>query len=67
MSWTYRVRENKDCELYEIVEYYMGEPFEGAWSHTEPGSGTLEGLRWQLEEMLKALDKPILRGEDAAE
>lgn len=67
MSWTYRVfkqvhkyDDGETEEIFSIREYYTEH---GLWSQ-EPDPVVsidgIEGLKWQLTEMLKALGKPIL-------
>jgi hypothetical protein len=76
-TWTYRVRKKpiSTTEVgYGIVEVYSSTNGGDAWTRNdmapvavgEPGdpnadAKALDELRWQLTEMLKALDKPILK------
>ena len=73
MSWNYRVLEKTytqfdDEKTYGIVEAYYddGNDLEyvtGRTEYIEPSGDTLKELRWALEEMLKALDKEIIKEE----
>jgi hypothetical protein len=82
VTWTYRVRKKalSATEIaYGLVEVYNTTDGDG-WTRNdmapiaimEPGDPTgdakaLDELRWQLERMLEALDKPILEDGDTAE
>lgn len=63
----------EDTPWYDIVEAHYGSK-ENADNHKSngwtvdgiaPGSEDIEGLRWELEHMLAALDKPIIEDEPA--
>ena len=64
MSWNYRILANKVDKLYYITEAYYddaqvtvrGYVAEGV----QPAGETLDELRWCLEEMLEAFNRPIL-------
>ena len=74
MTWTYRVRKKAITGTkvgYGLVEVYSSANGESCTDCTVPTSimkpgdplsdaKALDDLRWQLTEMLKALDKPIL-------
>lgn len=48
---------------YGIIEYYDGGGYSGfvsLYSDDELGNDPIQSLRWQLERMLEALDKPVL-------
>lgn len=70
-SWNHRVMRlpsGTDEEFLGIHEVYYddeGKP-NGYTKHAVSVSGTegIEGLRWQLDHMIKALGKPILTPED---
>ena len=66
MSWNYRVV--KDGEFYSIHEAYYNKGNDKARSITEtsvlPVGEDVKELRWILERMLEALDKPVLDYED---
>jgi hypothetical protein len=77
MSWNYRVIEFKADEgtLYQqIHEVYYDDAGKPASYTTNPihpvayqedgGDDMAAALRWQLEHMLKALDKPVLTEKD---
>ena len=69
MSWNYRVVQQGPSldETYAIHEVYYhedGRPRSAALRPADAFSGSLEGLRWQLEQMTLALDKPVLTEED---
>jgi hypothetical protein len=69
MSWNYRVYKKRhagygDCEYtlredYQDIGLYTAEP-QAAGVFEDDEKKALEMLRWQLEMMLKALDKPVL-------
>ena len=73
MSWDYRVLEKTytafdDEKTYGIVEAYYDDENDlkyvtGRTEYIEPSGDTLEELRWTLEEMLKALDKEMIKEE----
>jgi hypothetical protein len=52
-----------DAVEYGIVEFYSPDGWTGfiePWSDEMTDAEAIDSLRWQLTEMLKALDKPIL-------
>lgn len=68
MSWNYRVVHKTYTEtdgtfthIYGIHEYYS-DPITWTDDAVEVESETVEGLRWVLEHMLKALDEPVIEG-----
>jgi hypothetical protein len=82
MPWNYRVMSrnyavpgsNEPETVFEIHEVYFDLDKETSeetrLSPTvdpiTPGSDSLEGLRWELEHMLAALDRPVLAYEEDA-
>ena len=74
MSWNFRVVRRVWPEHGAEVEYAIHEAYYGEAGEAkvegltvdavDPHSDTLEGLRWCLEQMLKALDKPVLEYDD---
>lgn len=63
-------RKSEPTELrYEIHEVFYKDDGKKSWTDepAAPGSETLDGLRWVLTSMLKALDKPVLDYETGAE
>lgn len=72
--WSYRVRRVR-CKgeaWYEMVEaHYVSraaadrnEHYATSAEGTVPGSETIEGLRWTLEQMLEAFAKPVIDNRD---
>jgi hypothetical protein len=82
-TWTYRVRKkaiNATEVGYGLVELYNSRNGGDAWTRNDmapiailesgdPNSDAkaLDELRWQLNAMLKALDKPILNDDGTSE
>jgi hypothetical protein len=76
MPWAYRVMRQKFKvpmkdeyrDFYGIHEVYYDDTPDDPCSYTKDtiraDADSLEDLRWCLEEMLKALDKPILEYKD---
>jgi hypothetical protein len=68
MSWRHRIvhrtytHKNGEIEhIYGIHECYT-DPYGWTENPVDVSSDTVEGLRWVLEHMLKALDEPIIEG-----
>lgn len=75
-TWDYRVvAKTKDnpvvgpVEEYEILEvYYNDNDIIDGWAKVEPYGESEEGLRRDLELMIRAFDRPVLvMGEDLKE
>lgn len=74
MGWNYRVYRRKINDdpggapyFYSIHEAYYAEPEEvSSYSKNPiaPVASSLDELRWSLEKMLAALDKPVLDYEE---
>lgn len=69
MTWNYRVVSFDQSEYgeppwLEICEVYY-DPSGNPNAHTSTGvpvsSESIEGLKWVLEQMIEALDKPIIQ------
>lgn len=71
MSWNHRVLRrvykakdtDGDIETFEVCEAYTGEPGLGWTGPIAPFGETLADLKWELESMLKAVER-TLAGED---
>jgi hypothetical protein len=68
MTWNHRVvKKNYDGEIqYGIHEAFYNDKDELINITVDPvevASETIEGLRWTLQKMLEALDKPIIDDE----
>lgn len=65
MSWNYRVSE-EEGEFFIREVYYDkdGKPDLHSVFAIAPSGESLEDLRWDLEAMLAALDKPIISPKD---
>lgn len=67
--WNYRVIKEVDADSGDVTlsirEYYYGLSL---WSAVPDGviANDIEGLRWQLDMMAKALEKPIITSKEAA-
>lgn len=73
MSWDYRLMRRKvhnpvtklDDDYYTIHEvYYDGESFSYTKEAIDVGADSPEDVKWMLEHMLRALDKPVLEYEE---
>ena len=71
MSWNHRVMKIGDVYGIHEVHYKKGKPSSYTVNSMKPeafvedeDSRPLQDLRWTLEQMLKALDKPILTPKD---
>ena len=69
MSWNYRLlaKEYKGDVYYQIHEVYYddnGKPNGYTANPITIGSNDIEGIKWQLEEITKCLDKPTLSVKD---
>jgi hypothetical protein len=68
MTWNHRVFVKRTDEglWYSIRETFYEDGEVKGWTKDEiaPASESLEGLKWVLEQMLKALDKPVLEDSD---
>lgn len=65
MSWNHRLlaKEYKGDVYYQIHEVYYdnkGNPNSYTANPITIGSDYIEGIKWQLEEITKCLEKPIL-------
>lgn len=78
MTWNYRVVHTTkgEDEAWEICEVYYddnGKPHSHcgatvvANEHDNADKGYAESLRWALQKMRKALDKPVIEATDLAE
>ena len=76
MSWNYRVirhvythSDGEQEEYFNVHEVYydeQGAPNGITADAVNPQAESLEGLRWTLDQYIKALDKPIIDFEDMA-
>lgn len=74
-SWNYRVvlhrSSRPEDNYYAIHEAYYEDnkkkPQSISVNPIEVGSENIEGLKWQLEEMKKAFDRPVLDQETLKE
>lgn len=68
MSWNYRIVHKTYTEtdgtlahIYGIHECYT-DPFGYTENPVDVSAESIEGLRWVLEHMLKALNEPVIEG-----